>query len=109
MTRIADLPFISLLFGPKDYPTREEEVRLQDPYFLIKLYANNPRILRRCAATYHNVPYDSPRFRRLNLTESSVLVEPIRKMLLTFAEAMKEERLSGNAEEFEATAREGQL
>lgn len=87
----SDWSIINLIFGPKTIP-REEIARLDDPYFLIKLYHANPRILKRCAAAYWNIPPDTERWRKLTVTEADLMFEPFKRVILALAEGLQEER-----------------
>lgn len=75
---------------------REATKRMSDPSYLIKLYSHNPTLLKRALAAYNNVPTEA--IAKLNVTDSSVLLEPLKRALAAFADGLDEVRSREEAE-----------
>lgn len=69
---------------------REAAARMNDPAYLLKLYSHNPALLKRALAAYNNVPVEA--IAKLNVTDSSVLLEPLKRALAAFADGLDEVR-----------------
>jgi hypothetical protein len=69
---------------------REATARMSEPSYLIKLYAHNPVLLKRALAAYQNVPVEA--LAKLNVSDSSVLLEPLKRALCAFADGLEEVR-----------------
>ena len=61
-----------------------------DPSYLMKLYSENPKLLKVALAAYQNVPVEA--LGHLNVTESSILISPLKRALCAFADGLAQER-----------------
>ena len=69
---------------------RDATARMNDPAYLLKLYSANPALLKRALAAYQNVPVTA--IAKLNVSDSSVLLEPLKRALAAFADGLDEVR-----------------
>lgn len=69
---------------------REAEDPARDPAYLLKLYSENPRLLKRAVAAFNNVSPEA--IDKCNVTQSSTLFAPFARVLRAVADGLQEER-----------------
>lgn len=69
---------------------REANDPAKDPAYVLSLYAENPRLLKRAAAAFHNVSVEA--FDKLNTSQASSLNPAITRVLREVAAGLQEER-----------------
>jgi hypothetical protein len=69
---------------------REAAAPERDPAYLVKLYSENPALLRRAWCAFHNFGPDAAN--RLNVSESETILTPMARAVRAFAEGLAEER-----------------
>jgi hypothetical protein len=71
---------------------REASDPSKDPAYLLKLYSENPVLLKKALAAHENVPEAA--LAHLNVSDSSLLLNPMKRALRAFAEGLQQERAS---------------
>lgn len=62
----------------------------QDPAWIVKLYSENPRLLRKAQAALDNV--NESAYNKFNVTELDRIYKPLKRALCAFADGLAEER-----------------